>query len=257
MNNLRKYGNTPFELAVIHGGPGAAGEMAAVARDLSKQRGVLEPLQRANSVNGQVRELRSILEEANTPVVLAGFSWGSWLSFIVAASYPSLVRKLVLIGAGPFEQKYAVEIEKTRLNRLNEKEKAEYRTIIERFSRGNAGQEVLRRLGELASKADSYDVIKDKKESIDFDAEIFKSVWPEAAELRRSGELLRLAEKIRCPVVAIHGDYDPHPVKGVKEPLSGVLDDFKFHLLSKCGHKPWVEKFAKEEFYKILAEELV
>ena len=33
MKNLRKYGKPPFNVAVIHGGPGVPGEMAPVARD--------------------------------------------------------------------------------------------------------------------------------------------------------------------------------------------------------------------------------
>jgi len=41
MKNLRKYGHKPFVVAVIHGGPGAPGEIAPVARELSSIRGVL------------------------------------------------------------------------------------------------------------------------------------------------------------------------------------------------------------------------
>ena len=33
MKNLRKYEKSPFNVAVIHGGPGAPGEMAPVVRD--------------------------------------------------------------------------------------------------------------------------------------------------------------------------------------------------------------------------------
>ena len=47
MKNPRLYGSAPFNIAVIHGGPGAPGEMAPVARELSSLRGVLEPLQTA------------------------------------------------------------------------------------------------------------------------------------------------------------------------------------------------------------------
>jgi pimeloyl-ACP methyl ester carboxylesterase len=68
---------------------------------------------------------------------------------------------------------------------------------------------------------------------------------------------LKLGEKIKCPVVAIHGDYDPHPAKGVREPLSGVIKDFCFISLKNCGHKPWIEQEAKEEFYRILKKEFV
>ena len=57
MKNLRIYGNKPFSVAVIHGGPGAPGEMAPVARELASVKGVLEPLQTADSLEGQVDEL--------------------------------------------------------------------------------------------------------------------------------------------------------------------------------------------------------
>ena len=33
MKNLKVYGNVPFGVDVIHGGPGVSGEMAPVARD--------------------------------------------------------------------------------------------------------------------------------------------------------------------------------------------------------------------------------
>jgi len=50
METLRKYGKTPFKVAVVHGGPGAAGEMAPVASELVSVCGVLEPLQTASSL---------------------------------------------------------------------------------------------------------------------------------------------------------------------------------------------------------------
>jgi pimeloyl-ACP methyl ester carboxylesterase len=56
-------------------------------------------------------------------------------------------------------------------------------------------------------------------------------------------------------VVAIHGDYDPHPFQGVKKPLSGILKDFRFILLKNCGHTPWIEKKAVNEFYRVLRAE--
>lgn len=52
MKNLRTYGNPPFSIVVIHGGPGAPGEMAPIARELSALEGVLEPLQTAVTLEG-------------------------------------------------------------------------------------------------------------------------------------------------------------------------------------------------------------
>ena len=59
MDNLRMYGSKPYFVAVIHGGPGVPGEMAPVARELSLNTGILEPLQAAETVEGQVEELGS------------------------------------------------------------------------------------------------------------------------------------------------------------------------------------------------------
>ncbi|MHA2109498.1 MAG: alpha/beta fold hydrolase, partial [Candidatus Hodarchaeales archaeon] len=76
------------------------------------------------------------------------------------------------------------------------------------------------------------------------------------AELRRSGQLLEKIKSIACPVVAIHGDYDPHPSEGVEIPLSQNLLNFKFFLLKNCGHSPWLEKKASTEFYQTLITEI-
>jgi len=59
-----------------------------------------------------------------------------------------------------------------------------------------------------------------------------------------------------CPIVAIHGDYDPHPAEGVKDPLSRILKNFRLVTLKNCGHEPWIERHAKDRFYRILKEEL-
>ena len=257
MENVRTYGKPPFRVAVVHGGPGAAGEMAPVARELASGRGVLEPLQTASSLEAQVEELRAVLEKhADLPVALVGFSWGAWLSFILAARYPAMVRKLVLVGSGPFEEEYAAGIHRTRLSRLSPEERGEVELLQEAmdgpvFEKRNAA---FARLGAVLSKADAYDPITDEPCSVDHDVDIFKRVWSEAAGLRKGGKLLELSKYIECPVVAIHGDCDPHPAGGVEKPLSAVLNDFRFILLENCGHKPWLERQARTEFYRVLLD---
>ena len=69
----RTHGIEPFKVVVVHGGPGAAGEMGPVAQRLGHSRGVLEPMQSAATVHGQVDELRTAVESlAIPPVVLIG-----------------------------------------------------------------------------------------------------------------------------------------------------------------------------------------
>jgi pimeloyl-ACP methyl ester carboxylesterase len=261
MKNIRKYGTKPYTVAVVHGGPGMPGYVAPVARELSSITGVLEPLQTKSTLEGQIQELHDVLNEhADLPAILIGHSWGAMLSFIVTARYPSLVKKLILIGSGPYEQKYAENITPDRLNRLSEKERIEFLNLVEIINNAAAGErdKAMVKIGELTVKADTYDPLPPEKEPepLEFSEEINRKVWAEAKELRISGELLSLGKKIVCPVLAVHGDYDPHLAEGVKEPLSRVLKDFKFILLEKCGHEPWMEKYARDKFYEILRREI-
>ena len=86
--------------------------------------------------------------------------------------------------------------------------------------------------------------------------DIFQEVWQRAEEMRKRGELLELGRRIRCPVVAVHGDYDPHPGEGVERPLTTVLDRFRFVLLEHCGHMPWIERQARDAFFGVLRNEI-
>lgn len=255
MKNLRKYGKEPFCTAVIHGGPGAPGEMAPVARELSTVTGVLEPLQTAITLDGQVYELKVVLEKNGAlPLTLVGFSWGAMLSFILTAQYSSFVKKLVLIGSAPFEEQYAADIMQTRLSRLNEKERKEVLLLAKSLNNPAVEDKnlAMARFGSLISRADSYDPLPHDDEVLEYQHDIYQGVWKQAGELRRSGKLLEFGRRIQCPVVAIHGDYDPHPSEGVNGPLSHVLEDFQFILLEKCGHHPWLERKARDLFYNIL-----
>jgi len=263
--NLRFHGAAPFRAAVIHGGPGAAGEMAPVARRLSRNHGVLEPLQTAHSVEGQIEELRGVLSKhAQIPTVLIGHSWGAWLSLLTAARYPELCGKLILVSCAPFDESDAAHLQTRRLAHLDDKEKAEYEAAIAALEpvasavSPPVSSVSLEKLGRLAAKADAYSPIAEIGEPGDVrvSAEIYRAVWNEAAEMRRSGDLLRQARLVRCPVVAIHGDSDSSPAAGVAEPLSGELPNFRLIVLAQCGHTPWLERHAKEEFYRILLSEI-
>jgi len=259
MNNKRTYGESPYSVVVVHGGPGGPGEMAPVARCLSKTQGVLEPLQTKNSIDGQVQELKHIMENnSKHPVTLIGWSWGAWLSYILTAKYPKLVKKLILVSSGPFEAKYAKQIMDTRMNRLSEKEREKLNLLFSNLkSQKNEKQKsTFSEIGRLIDKADSYDSIPHKSEVIKAQPEIYEPVWNEASKLRKEGKLLTIGRQIKCPVVAIHGDYDPHPAEGIKKPLTKTIKNFQFILIKKCGHHPWYESHARDKFYKILMSEI-
>lgn len=257
MQNVRKYGKSPFNIAVIHGGPGAPGEMKPVAEELSKQLSVLEPLQTKDSIEGQIQELKVVLEQnGNLPITLIGYSWGAWLSFIFAAKYPNLVKKLILVACGPFKEKYVSQIIDIRLNRLTLAEKERVKKIMKSLEKGTKDKKDVQDFEMLMRKADSYNPLPAGNNKINFQDEIYQNVWPEASALRKSGKLLDYGKNITCPVISIHGSNDPHPFIGVKEPLSKVLKKFEFILLDHCGHIPWEEREAKDTFYTILRRKI-
>lgn len=258
MKNIRVHGEAPRRIAVVHGGPGAAGEMTPVAKALSPW-GVLEPYQTAMSLKGQIDELKSLLETyGDGAVTLIGFSWGAWLSYFLAATEPKLVKKLILIGSAPFEETYVANIRETRFSRMSDRERAEIKKLFSVLDNADSRDRngALARIGALFSKADAYDAGPSQSETVDYQADIFLGVWSEAAALRSTGQLLTYGQDIRCPVVALHGDYDPHPAAGVEKPLSRVVPDFRFVVLQKCGHKPWVEENARNAFFRTLRKEI-
>jgi pimeloyl-ACP methyl ester carboxylesterase len=258
VNNIRCYGEAPYRVAVVHGGPGALGSVAPVARELTSEIGVLEPLQTALSVDGQIEELADVLSKhADGPATLIGHSWGAYLSYLVAAHHPTLVRKLILVSSGAFEAHYASDIMDKRFSHLTAAEGEELRSLFAQSSR--SGDE-MSRIGYLCGKADTYDPLPDEPVLDPPPATPpgqFDAVWPEAAAMRKSGELLAFAREISCPVVAIHGDFDSHSADGVREPLERVLSDFRFILLARCGHEPWSERYARDAFFAAVRAEVV
>lgn len=261
LQNVRIYGKEPYRAAVIHGGPGAPGTMAPVARRLSEKFGVLEPLQHRSSIAGLLEELDEQLEAfLSGPAVLIGHSWGAWLAVFFAGYRPGKVKSLVLVGSGPFEDSYVPEIGRRRMAALTASERllfAELEAGLAREPKISRGNGMLRRLGELAEKADNVDPVctdPDKNGALPVDEALYRSLWNEASALRRSGLLAGALEKIRCPLHVIHGDRDPHPAAGVTEPLEMRKVPFTLHMFENCGHNPFYERAAVSEFYRILGK---
>lgn len=259
-DTINKHGNPPFRVVLIHGGPGASGELTPLATELYKYISILEPFQTKSSIEDLISELDDqISHNAETPVILVGHSWGAWLSFLYASRFNEKVKKLILISSGPFDPGYAVDIINARIQRLSENNRKNLFRWIERLNEPDEKNknELFREVGELIYMADSFNPIPRENPDIKYDYDMYLRVWNEAQEWRKSGELLNAASSINCPVVAIHGDYDPHPADGVKEPLAARIKEFKFHLIRNCGHHPWEEKYTRDEFLSILTDYIV
>lgn len=259
MESQRLYGEAPYSLVLVHGGPGARGELAGVARRLAGSshlpgvhRGVLEALQGRYTIAELMAELKATIA-ANCPssVALVGYSWGAWLAGLYASTYNERVSRLILISSGPLESRYAEGISENRLSRMSGEEAS---TVRELLLRSRLEDEELAFLGRAIEKSDAYCPIAEPEDKggIEVSGGVYSAIWPAAEDLRRSGDLLKVFSRINCPVFIIHGEDDPHPWRGVVEPLEALGKNPELHLLRRCGHRPWRELYANGDFFEAL-----
>lgn len=244
--NCREYGNKPYKIIVVHGGPGAIGSCAGICRGLSDEFGVIEILQSKNSIQELVNEMLDVIESYELKqVVLVGHSWGAWLSFIFTSLHPEYIRKLILVGSGLFDATYYpqfVAASNVKIMPAEQKKDLQFANLYSTSMEYNPY---------------SYCLIPNMPDdTIVFNEEQCKSLMSEIMPIRDNGKLINYSENILCPVIAIHGKNDPHIVEGIKIPLENRLSNFKMLVLDKCGHEPWKEYYAKEKFFEILKKEL-
>lgn len=251
---VRKHGKEPYNVVVLHGGPGAAGSAFGLARLISKELGVLEPMQSKDTIRELEEELREQIEgNCSGKAILAGHSWGAWLAGLFAERYPDKVKKVILIGCPPLDECYVSQIGERRKENMSPEEAEEFDLILRSLEKGPGNKdECLRRLGEICDRADGYREEASLRDKAVINGDLHEKVWKEAADMRKSGTLLERFRRISCPLILIQGAVDPHPAEGVVQPLKGGNVDVKAFVLNQCGHAPWREKYAREEFAHLL-----
>ncbi len=251
---VRLYGKSPYKIVLVHGGPGAIGSLKRFALELNilSQIGVVEAIQSKYSIAELIEELYSqINDNCNNKVSLIGHSWGAWLAALFTVKYPELIERVILIGCGPLDDKYVSEISARRFNSLSDEES----TIFQRLVDNQVSDEDMKKIPKILEKSDNYCLEnKDLHKADKIDSQMHNIVWEEAAKLRTEGKLLKAFKQIKCKIILIQGEVDPHPASGITIPLSENYIECETYILKKCGHSPFMEKYAKENFYKILLQ---
>jgi pimeloyl-ACP methyl ester carboxylesterase len=234
--------------------------MAPVARELAKIAGVLEPLQSANSLEGQIEELRTqVVDHGNPPMTVIGSSWGAILALFLAARHTELVRKAILIGSAVFDAENSDRVKTQRLERLTEVNRARHNTILRELTQASDEErdQLFAEWADIFFDADVYDPLTRDLEVLEAQPDINERVWSDFKVLRdRPNFLADEFSKIGIPVIVIHGEHDPHPIEGIRPLLESCLRDVRFEILPQCGHYPWIERHARERFFEILTREL-
>jgi pimeloyl-ACP methyl ester carboxylesterase len=230
---VRQYGTKGPHVVLLHGGPGAVGYMAPVARELSDTCIVHEPLQRAHTVAGHVTDLDELIRQL-PPAHLVGSSWGAMLALAYAAEHP--VRSLFLVGCGTFDERARAKLRETRAARM---QGAEPRTYEE--------------WGDVTMRTDSYDLIADN-EVDEIDAEAGEASWNDMIRLQHEGVYPAAFASIEVPALLVHGDVDPHPGPLVYASLQPFVRNLQYTEIPRCGHYPWLERHGHVPFFKLLRD---
>jgi len=254
-----RYGPAPAIAVAVHGGPGGIGSADGLARGLADVSGcgVLAPRQSKYTIAELVAELETQTDGLEAPFVLIGHSWGAWLAGLFAERHPERTKKLILVGSGPLRP--GAKIDEIRRSRFSAQDAQTYDEVLRELPgcAENVRDFLLARLGEICERADTFCPAELPEEpGSAFDSLMYAKIWPEADALRRSGELEAVFARLRVPIAILHGGYDPHPADGVSTVLAEHGMAFRRVVLDRCGHTPWREKYAREEFFELLAREL-
>ena len=249
---VREYGaQSAACVAVLHGGPGAPGSVASLARQLSDSFHVLEPLQRRSgavplTVAQHVDDLARVLP-GRMPII--GWSWGAMLAMSFAVDHPDLVQSLVLVGCGTYDPSaratYASAMSR-RLGADGRRRMAELHAALEATSDPGARDDLLAQRGALATQAQSVALIEPNKSDLSADALGHEETWNDVLRRQDEGIEPRAFAAIATPVLMIHGDDDPHPGAAIRDTLRPFLPKLEYLGIARCGHLPWLEQDGRD-----------
>jgi pimeloyl-ACP methyl ester carboxylesterase len=253
---VRQYGEAGPWVVLVHGGPGAGGYLAPLAKTLADSFRVLEPLQRGSggeplTVARHVADLEELVrgrcEDARAALV--GHSWGAMLALAHAAAHPASVRAVVLVGCGTFDAAGRDQLRAT----VEARTSAELRRRISELGAAvRDPDEQLRRFGELVLPLYSCDLGAADLPLETCDARAHDETWQDMLRLQQCGAYPAAFSAITAPVLMLHGDYDPHPGRSTAAVLRACLPQLEYREWPRCGHYPWLERAAGAEFVATL-----
>jgi pimeloyl-ACP methyl ester carboxylesterase len=254
---VRSYGSVGPAVVVLHGGPGAQGSAAGLARALASRFRVLEPLQRRSgdvplTVAQHVADLSAIVPAS---ALIVGHSWGAMLGLSFAAVHPDRVAALALVGCGTYDLQsralYEARVE-ALLGPAGRSSASRLWALIGPERDPSRRDAALAEVGRLYARIQVVDPIEDE-EPIEIDGAGNAETWADAIRLQREGIEPERFAAITAPVLMLHGTADPHPGPETCDRLRRFVPQLEYMELEGCGHEPWRERAGRAPFIATLA----
>jgi pimeloyl-ACP methyl ester carboxylesterase len=232
--------------------------MAPVARELADSFRVLEPLQRGSSaqplrVARHVADLHEVLGScvAGAGAALVGHSWGAMLALAYATAHPAGATSIVLIGCGTFDRGARDLLRATCEERMDERLRRRIESLAEEVPDPDLRLKIL---GELILPLYSCDLITSELEVEACDARAHHETWEDMVRLQMIGVYPVAFAVIDAPVLMLHGAVDPHPGQRIRASLEPYLRRLEYREWERCGHYPWLERAARDDFFTVLRQ---
>jgi pimeloyl-ACP methyl ester carboxylesterase len=256
---VRTYGSAGPHVVVLQGGPAAAGSAEGLARSLADSFRVLEPWQRRSggerlTVATHVADLHDVVLTrcADTRPALVGHSWGAMLALVYASIYSDNISAPVIVGCGTFDPESRARMKRTIEERIDDDLRGRLQGLTaQHLSRQQTrfAEHLLMRPTETYA---AIDVAEGDTWSEHFDLRAHEETWQDMIRLQECGAYPNAFEAIALPVLMLHGSYDPHPGPMIRDSLRRYIPHLEYREFERCGHEPWSERYARDEFLREL-----
>jgi pimeloyl-ACP methyl ester carboxylesterase len=174
------------------------------------------------------------------------------LALCYAAAHPDKAGPIVLVGCGTFDV----------ASRARMKEILRERTDVglqERLARvtasTNDAADLHMKKQKLTRDLSVYDRAEpwpEKQEYEPLDVRAHRETWDDMMRLQSDGTYPQAFTAITSDVLMVHGNYDPHPGPMIHASLRPFIRRLDYRELDRCGHSPWLERLARDEFFSTL-----
>jgi pimeloyl-ACP methyl ester carboxylesterase len=183
---------------------------------------------------------------------LVGESWGAMLALAYAAAHPADAGRIVLVGCGTFDK-----ASRERMHQIiAERTDPEMQRALAELDRLEIDRDE-RLMQKFAILEQTYfvDPLEPEAESEElplFDSQAHQETWQDMLRLQECGVYPAAFAAVTSPVLLLQGEEDPHPGEMIRDSLAPYVSGLEYHALKRCGHSPWRERTARNEFFEIL-----
>ncbi|MFC1838952.1 alpha/beta fold hydrolase [Thermodesulfobacteriota bacterium] len=241
---------------VLHGGPGDSHDTMLQLKALADQYKLIFYDQRAagrssgdedtsaHSVENFVEDLEQLrLKLAPGKINIIGGSWGAMLAMQYAMKYSKNINALVLMSSmgirAEYVKAYRANIDKNRTTEDNRK----LEEIVNTADFKNRIPDTMEKYWRIYFRAYFYNPELADNINLWMRDTTYKQIPGRYAKLGtflNSYDLQDDLNKISCPTLILHGDYDPTPIEWVK-PIHDNIAESQMSIIKNAGHWLWVE----------------